>query len=141
MTYVSEFSLISDQSKSQTSSVFNATVGGGRACFPAPCLFETVGDPAEASDLAAARPALLAHLLGVLRREHATGRWRAQKPEEVSLERSGYDTARRAHEERLTRIFTPRPHSEFAKTKGNIPEYGNFSNYGAFMVRQTGKTF
>ena len=78
---------------------------------------------------------------GRVRREHATGRWRAQKPEEVSLERHGYDTARRAHEERLTRIFTPRPHNEFAKTKGNKPEYGNFSNYGAFMVRQTGKTF
>jgi len=63
--------------------VLNASGGAGRGCQPGPCLFETVADPAEAADLAAARPALLGHLLGVLRRE-ARGAWK--DPDERNAE-------------------------------------------------------
>ena len=53
---------------------YKLVLNGTGGCRPGPCLFETVADPAEAVDLAAARPALLTHLLGELR--HATrGAW------------------------------------------------------------------
>ena len=84
-------------------------------------------------------------------RKQSDGPWaRRLAPEEHSLEHHGYSTARRVHEDRLERCFTARlPEPErpnalgtrFSKDKGNIPGYGNFSAYGSFMVKVTGKTF
>lgn len=84
-------------------------------------------------------------------RKQADGPWaRRLMTEEAELDTHGYETARRAHEKRLERCFTPRvPQHErpnaygtrFSKDKGNIPGYGNFSTFGSFMVKATGKTF
>lgn len=84
-------------------------------------------------------------------RRHADGPWaRKMMPEEAALGHHGYNTARALHEARLERCFTPRllqherPNAlgtRFCKNKGNIPGYGNFSSYGAAMVKATGKTF
>uniref|UniRef100_A0A7S1U823 Uncharacterized protein n=1 Tax=Phaeomonas parva TaxID=124430 RepID=A0A7S1U823_9STRA len=54
----------------------------------------------------------------------------------------GYNTARRKYEDRLNRCFVQEPpNKQFFRTKGDIPDYGNFSRLGAALVRHTGKTF
>ena len=52
----------------------------------------------------------------------------------------GHHTARIQHEQRLNRTFGSPQAKTLNRTKGTIPEYGNFANYASHMIRHTGKS-